>query len=72
MSVSVTQGRAGGGVLERGEGLVFGEALGEVLGRLRVEVVVPQAANESRIAVLWAADTFVSVRVGKMADARRT
>ena len=38
----------GGGVLERSEGLVFGEALGEVLGRLRVELVLGQTAGKGR------------------------
>ena len=40
---------AWGGVLERCEGLVFGETLGDVLCALRTNVVAEQAANESRI-----------------------
>ena len=39
--------RACGGVLERGEGLVRLESLGEVLGSLRIESVLLEAATEA-------------------------
>ena len=41
--------RAGGGILERLEGRVLLEALGQVLGSLCVEAVVTETANESRV-----------------------
>ena len=53
----VCGGPACGGVLERVEGLVLLEALREVLGTLRTELVVVEAANESRVPVLTAADS---------------
>ena len=43
--------RARSGVLERLEGLVVGKGLGEVLGGLRIEVVVAQTADKSQIRV---------------------
>ena len=51
-------GRAAcGGVLERFEGLVLGEALAEMLRALRAELVVAEAANKGQIGVSAAADT---------------
>ena len=54
------------GVLEFFEGLVAFETLSEMLGALRTDVVAVQTASEERwqvsIRVLWAADTFVSLR----------
>ena len=41
--------RADGGILERLEGRVLLEALGQVLGSLCVEAVVAETANESRV-----------------------
>ena len=40
-----------GGVLKVGEGLVLPEALGQVLGDLRVESVVAEAANRAESGV---------------------
>ena len=40
-----------GGVLKGGEGLVLPEALGQVLGGLRVELVVAEAANRAESGV---------------------
>ena len=51
--------RACGGILERLEGLVLLEALREMLGTLRTELVVEEAANESRVGVLVAADSKI-------------
>ena len=45
------------GVLERLERLVLLEALGEVLGGLRVESVVAEAANRVKIGASAAADS---------------
>ena len=50
----------GGGVLERLEGLVRLETLGEVLRALRTDGVVVEAANGGRIAVSAAADSWES------------
>ena len=50
---------ASGGVLERGEGLVRLETLGEVLRALSAEGVVEEAANEGQIGVSGAADSRI-------------
>ena len=47
-----------GGVLKGGEGLVLPEALGQVLGGLRVKLVLSEAAHKGKTRVLAAADTF--------------
>ena len=48
---------ARGGVLELLEGRVLLEALGEILGGLRVQSVVAEAVSTGRIGVSAAADT---------------
>ena len=53
----VCGGAVCGGVLERLEGLVLLEALRQMLGALRTETVVEEAANESRVGVLVATDS---------------
>ena len=50
--------RALSGALERGERRVDLERVGDVLGALVIDVVVAKAANESRFALLAAAETF--------------
>ena len=51
-SMVLTVGMEGwGGVLKGGEGLVLPEALGQVLGGLRVELVVAEAANRAESGV---------------------
>ena len=47
-----------GGVLERLEGLVLLEALGQMLGGLRVQSVEAEAANKGNIGVSAGADTL--------------
>ena len=55
--------RAGGcGILERLEGLVLLKALTEVLGSLRVEIVVSETASERRKGLSMAADS--KIRMG--------
>ena len=54
--------RVCGDILERGEGLVLLEALGEMLGGLCVKVVLLETAYESRIALSAAADSGESGR----------
>ena len=49
--------RARGGVLERGEGPVLGETLGEILSALRFEFIVVETANESQIGASAGIDT---------------
>ena len=49
--------RAGGGILKRLEGRVLLQALGQVLGGLRVEVVAAETANEKGVGLSMAADS---------------
>ena len=51
--------RAGGGILKRLEGRVLLQALGQVLGGLRVEVVAAETANEKGVGLSMAADVHV-------------
>ena len=48
-----------GGVLQLLDGAVLLEAFGEVLGGLRIELILRQAASESRIVVSAAADSMI-------------
>ena len=55
--------RAGGGILKRLEGRILLQALGQVLGGLRVELVGTEAAKKSRSGPSGAAD---SCQVGQV------
>ena len=59
--------RAGGGILERLEGRVLLQALGQVLGGLRVEVVAAETANEKGVGLSMAID---SCQIGQVCGER--
>ena len=56
--------RAGGGILERLEGHVLLQALGQVLGGLRVEVVAVETANEKGVGLSMPIDSNGKVSTG--------
>ena len=64
----LTIGKCPCGVLEGGKGLVFGEALREVLGGFGIKIVARDAASESRSKALVAANSR-SMRMAALQNA---